>query len=256
LQCQSNGAGNQHDPDHSFYQIHYRRLSLPPANGEDSAILQRFEQGTTSQSFYLHYPWFFGPAIFEQLISETPNEGEFRSLLTQLEGSLDGVQLQVALDVIIRQLAPEDWKWRQVQDHVKPVLELQLVRAKYSGLFYQLYLTLKSQCNVAQSVRNTHSEDILGLKRLLFSTSLNSASTKRCKDTMNEFLADRRNSDDVLEVPISTSNISESARYIEMLSRGFDVRAGLAHKTASLLIYNWRSSIHVLFPYLKKWSLY
>lgn len=224
-QCQPNGAGDKHDPDHSFYLIHYRRLSLPPANGEDFALLQRFEQGTTSQSFYLHYPWFFGPSIFEQLISATPNEAEFRKLLTQLEGSLDGVQLQVVLDGVIRLPAPEDWNWRQVQDHVKPVLELQLVRAEYSGLFYQLYLALKSHSNMAQSVQNADSADILALRKLLFNTDLDSAPTKRCKDAMNGLLADRRNSGGLVEVPISTDNISESARYIEMLSKGFDVRS-------------------------------
>ena len=151
-------------------------------------------------------------------------------MLKQLEGSLDGVQLQVALDGVIRLLAPEDWNWCQVQDHVKPVLELQLVRAEYSGLFHQLYLALESQSNLAQSVRNADSIDALALKKLLFSTDLDSASAKRCKDAMNAFLAGRRNSDGVVEVPMSTDNISESARYIEMLSKGFDVRAQLAHR--------------------------
>lgn len=145
-------------------------------------------------------------------------------MLKQLEGSLDGVQLQVALDGVIRLLAPEDWNWRQVQDHVKPVLELQLMRAEYSGLFHPLYLALKSQNNLAQSVRNADSADFLALKRLLFSTDLDSSSAQRCKDAMNAFLAGRRNSGGVVEVPMSTDNISEPARYIEMLSNGFDVR--------------------------------
>jgi hypothetical protein len=172
----------------------------------------------------LHYLWFFGASLFEQLISGTPNEVESRNLLKQLKGSLDGVQLQVALDGVIRLLAPADWNWRQVQDHVKPVLELQLMRAEYSSLFHQLYLALKSPNNLAQSVRNVDSTDSLALKRLLFSTNPDSSSARRCKDAMNAFLAGRRNSGGVLEVPMSTDNISEHARYIEMLSNGFDVR--------------------------------
>jgi hypothetical protein len=148
----------------------------------------------------------------------------------QLEGSLDCVQLQVALDGVIRLLAPEDWNWYQVQDHVKPVLELQLVRAEYSGLFHQLYLALESQSNLAQSVRNADSIDALALKKLLFSTDLDNASAKRCKDAMSALLAGRRNRDGIVEVPMSTDNISESARYIEMLSKGFDVRAQLTHR--------------------------
>lgn len=185
------------------------------------------------------------------MISGTSHADEFRNLFLQLAGSLDGVQLQVALDVVIRQLAPEDWNWRQVQDHVKPVLELQLVRAQYSGLFYELYLSLKGQCNVAHSIQNSYPADILAQKKLLFSTDLNSASTYRFKDIINEFLAGRRNGDGVLEVQISTDNISESARYIEMLSRGVDVRARLAHKTECSL-YDWRSSTQLRSPYLKK----
>ena len=152
-------------------------------------------------------------------------------MLKQLEGSLDGVQLQVALDGVIRLLAPEDWNWRQVQDHEKPVLELQLMRAEYSGLFHELYLALKSQNNLAQSVRNADSADFLALKRQLFSTDLGSSSVQRCKDAMNAFLASRCNSDGVVEVPMSIDNISESARYIEMLSNGFDVRVQLANRT-------------------------
>jgi hypothetical protein len=145
-------------------------------------------------------------------------------LLKQLEESLDGVQLQVALDGVIRLLALEDWNWRQVQDHVKPVLELQLMRAEYSGLFHQLYLDLKCQNNLAQSVRNADSADFLALKRLFFSTDLDTSSAQRCKDAMNAFLTGRRNSGGVVEVPMLTDNISEPARYIEMLSNGFDVR--------------------------------
>lgn len=173
----------------------------------------------------MYYPWFFGPPIFDKLISGTPNEDNFRDILAQLEGSLDGVQLHVALDGVIRLLAPEDWNWRQVQDYVKPVIDLQLVRAEYSGLFHQLYLVLKNQSNLAESVRNAYPAGIVALKRQLFSTNLDSASTKRCKDAMTTLLASRRNSDGVVEVPISRDNISESARYIELLSKGFDVRA-------------------------------
>jgi hypothetical protein len=47
---------------------------------------------------------------------------------------------------------------------------------------------------------------------------------------MSALLAGRRNRDGIVEVPMSTDNISESARYIEMLSKGFDVRAQLTHR--------------------------
>jgi hypothetical protein len=223
-QCQYDGASDKHDLEHSFYQIHYRRLSLPPANGEDFELLHSFERGTTSRSFYLHFPWFFGPPVFEQLISGAPNEGECRDLLTQLEGSLDGIQLQVALDGVIRLLAPEDWNWRQVQDHIRPVLDLQLVRAEYSGLFHSLYLALKTQINLTQNTRHAESTEVLALRKQLFRASLDSTSAARCMDSMNAFLDARLNSTGIAEVPVSTENISESARYIEMLSKGFDVR--------------------------------
>jgi Zinc finger, ZZ type len=233
--CLSNGAGNQHDPNHSFYPIDYRRLSLPPANGEDFALLQRFEQGTTSQPPYLHYPWLFSPDIFERLISGTPDEDKSHNILTQLEGSLNDVQLQVALDRIIRLLSPEDWNWREVQDHVKPVLELQLVRAEYSGLFYRIYLALKGQTDLVQSAQNANSADILALRKQLFDTDLDTASAKAFKDAMNTFLASRSNNGgDAMSM--QADKVSESARYLEMLSKGFDVRAQLGSIVASLLI--------------------
>jgi hypothetical protein len=168
------------------------------------------------------------PPIVEQLISETPDEDDFRNLLRRLEGSLDGIQLHVELDGVIRSLAPENWNWRQVQNHVKPLLELQLVRAEYSGSFYQLYLALQSQSKVAQFVPNADVADILTLKKLLYNLDLDSASAQRCKDAMNGFLDGSCNIDGLVEVPISTDKISEPAKYIEMLSKDFDVSASLA----------------------------
>jgi hypothetical protein len=181
-------------------------------------------------SFYLHYPWFFGPPIFEQLILGTPNEEESRTLLVQLEESLDGIQLQVALDGVIRLLAPRDWNWREVQNHVKPLLELQLVRAASSGLFYQLYLDLKSQSNVEQSSSNVNSSEVLGLRKLLFDTDLDRASVEGCREAINVFLTARSNTDGFADLSVPADKISQSAKYIEILSKGFDVRAYLFHR--------------------------
>jgi hypothetical protein len=222
--CHSVGAAAQHDPDHSFYWIQYRRSSLPPANGEDLELLRRFEQSNNSESFYLHYPWFFAPPIFERLISGTANENESRNLLTQLQESLDGVQLQVTLDGVIRLLAREDWNWREVQDFVKPSLQLQLVRSKYSGLFHPLYLAVKDGNDLKQGQQSGGAEAVLTLRKQLFDAHLDSVSAERCKDAMNGFLAARVNKYGAVEVPMQMDRISESARYTEILSKGFDVR--------------------------------
>ncbi|EHL03858.1 hypothetical protein M7I_0049 [Glarea lozoyensis 74030] len=158
----------------------------------------KFDQATTSMSFYLHYPWFFGPPIFEKLVVGTPNEEESRALLVQLEESLDGIHLQVALDGVIRLLAPEDWNWRQVQDHVKPLLELQL------------------------SAPNINSSEVLRLRKLLFDTDLDRNSVQGCKDALKVFIASRSSGDGFADLSIPADKISESAKYMEMLSRGFD----------------------------------
>jgi hypothetical protein len=223
-QCKSGGCEKKHNLEHSFYEINYHRLDLPPPDGKDFELLQRFERGSTSDSFYLHYPWFFGAPIFERLISETPNEDEFRKLLTQLQESLEDVQLQLALDGITRSHASEDWNWGQVQKFTRPLIDLQLIRAEYSGLFHQLYTAMKERINLTETASHDNATTVLDLRRQLFTADLQSASVLKCKDAMHTFLAARLNRDGFVEVPRAMNNISESARYIEMLSKNFDLR--------------------------------
>jgi Zinc finger, ZZ type len=220
--CHSSGATSQHDPDHSFYWIQYCRLSLPPANGEDLELLQRFKQGSTSVSFYLHYPWFFGPAIYERLISRTKDENESRSVLIQLQETLEDVQFHVALDAFTRLEARDDWNWHEVQDHVKPVTELQIVRSRCSGMFYSLYSILRDLKEQQNSLPSHSTATALALRRQLLETNFDSISMERCKKAMNEFMATRYYISSV-EAHLQTAATSRIVKYTEMLSTEFDV---------------------------------
>jgi hypothetical protein len=226
--CHLTGATAQHDSDHTFYWIQYRRLSLPPANGEDLELLQRFKDGTTSESFYLHYPWFVESPIFERLITGTENENEHRTLLMLRQGSSEDTQLSIALDMITRLSAPEDWNWRQVQDFIEPLLQLQLVRSQYSGIFYSLYSVVKERNEHIHDSETGEATTILYLRKQLYSTRLGSLSTTKCRDAMNGFLAARFNSNGALEIP-TQDGISELAKYTDILAKTFDVRAPIAY---------------------------
>lgn len=256
-ECRSDGQEATHNPSHSFYHIQYRCLSLPPANGHDWELLQRFQQGTTSRSFYLNYPWFFTPLIFESLISETPNAGLLRNFLEQLQGSLgDGVQMHVVLDAYIRLTAPEEWNWRQVQNHTGPLLELQLIRAEHSGRMYQLYSAMKDLHAHALSIPGTNAGGPLALRKRLFGTSLDSDSVEGLKTAMTAFLKASLQSGDPIATPTHAKSISKSARYIEMLSKGFDVRILSAHRAEHLSTYYPRRSARLRFLSSKKWRHY
>lgn len=222
--CHSTGAASQHDPSHPFYWIQYRRYSLPPANGEDNALLQRFAQGNTCQSFYLHYPWFFTPETFERLILGTEDETQSRALLVQLQEHLVEIELHVALDALVRTLSREDWKWQAVQDYVQTLLQLQLVRSEYSGLFYSLFSAVRDRDTIEQVQHNGSTATSQALRMQLLNTHLDSVAAGKCKAAMNSFLTATFSSYRTAEVTTQSSKISDSAKYIEMLSKEFDVR--------------------------------
>jgi hypothetical protein len=222
--CYTAGATSRHDSDHPFYWIQYRRLSLPPANGEDSALLQAFARGETCESFYLHYPWFFTPETLELLIVGTEDEKESRELLLQLQEYLTGVDLHVALDALVRKLARDDWKWQEVQNRVKLLLEIQLIRSEYSGLFYSLYSRVKERDTIEQGWDTRGAKTSIDLRMQLLDTHLSSVATGRCKDAMKAFLTASVKTWITTDGPTKSSSISSIAKYTAMLSREFDVR--------------------------------
>ncbi|EPS37259.1 hypothetical protein H072_9102 [Dactylellina haptotyla CBS 200.50] len=147
-------------------------------------------------------------------------------MLTQLEGYMSGIELQIALDGVIRQFAAEEWNWRQVQDDIKPFLEIQLLRAQYSSSFHELYRRLERK-DLVQGDRKDDVQNNVTLRRQLFSADLDNVAVGRCKDAAESFLATRTSCgiDPRAVVSDSTGRISKSARYIEMLSNGFDLNS-------------------------------
>ncbi|KEY68828.1 hypothetical protein S7711_11479 [Stachybotrys chartarum IBT 7711] len=220
--CYEGTIRNEHDPSHAFYAIQYRRLALPPPNGEDLTMLQRFDHASTSQSFYLHFPWFFSPPVVSQLITGTPDEGEMRTVLEQLEETLHGTTWHVALDSLVRQLARDAWNWRDVRDRVRSLLDLHLIRAEYSGLFNQLYSTIERTSTESEGDSSFNAVHLQALRKQLFARNITSASSESFQRAMQVFLASRS------EVHIDTKHISESAKYVKKLSEGFDITLELS----------------------------
>lgn len=135
-------------------------------------MLRRFDSGTTSESFYLYYPWFFSTDIFEAVISGTPDEDASRNILDQLGAILTGTPLHIAIDGIVRLLAREDWNWKAVQDQVRPVLDLHLLRAKFSPGLHQLYLDLDGSTQMLPSAPRPEPGSDMALKQRLFTVYL------------------------------------------------------------------------------------
>ncbi|KAF5614107.1 tetratricopeptide repeat [Fusarium sp. NRRL 25303] len=214
--CYEGTIRNQHDPSHAFYVIQYRRLALPSPDGEDLTMLQRFDHASTSESFYLHFPWFFSPTVVSQLIAGTNDQDKMQTVLEKLEETFHGTALHVALDGLVRQLARDAWNWRDVRDRVRPLLDLHLVRAEYTGLFNKMYLTIEHISTESEGDSSFSAVYLQALRKKLYTLTLTSASSESFQRAIQVFLEARS------EVHIDTTHISESAKYVKKLSEGFD----------------------------------
>ena len=124
-----------HDATHEFYRIQYRRLDIPPANGEDLDTLQRFHDSRSSESFYLHYSWLLNKNAFNRLVAGTIDEEYHRSQLELASRNLDLDEAELFQDQYVRLCACEHWNYQSFRNELLELVSLQVMRAKASRLF-------------------------------------------------------------------------------------------------------------------------
>lgn len=114
---------------------------MPRHDGADYEMLCRFDQGKTSESFYLHYPWLFSIDIVKQLLQGTVNQEADEAAVHQIANFMQTSQENdIALDQHVRSVRSELWNWQTVQEHVRIITELMITRARHSQDLYRLAL--------------------------------------------------------------------------------------------------------------------
>jgi len=190
-------------------------------------MLQHFDAGETSESFYLHFPWFISPDVFNSLVSGTHDEAESRNMFRQMETVSAGSPLLMDLDSTIRLQAPSHWNWRAAQDRARPLLELQLSRAQSCQLICGLYLDLETPAWDTTLPRDSDSETgdaFLHLRADLFAENLDPHARQHLRDAAASFLqSETALAPNGILPSAPRSRISGSAIYMEQLSKGFDV---------------------------------
>jgi hypothetical protein len=221
------GHEDSHDSAHEFYWIQYRRLSLPPVKGNDYELMRRFQDGRTSESFYLHYPWLFSSEIFALLVEGTEDEAEHQTNVDQILSEMDPETAQVTLDQYIRLLSPDEWKWESVQARVEVVTELQLLRAQFSQQLYQLYTVLgdENPHSLTTDENNTVAERIQA-KKQFYDGVLADDQASRAAGLFSDYCSQRENKWSEGKSGVAVGTLSSRVKYLH-LALDLSVRSSL-----------------------------
>jgi hypothetical protein len=133
-----------HDTTHQFYCIQYRRLDIPPPNGEDFDMLERFHDSDSSESFYLHYPWLLNKYAFNRLIAGTVDEEHHRSRFELASRDLGSDEAELFQDQYVRSCACDDWNHQSFRNELLELVSLQVLRAKAARFFLATWERLRS----------------------------------------------------------------------------------------------------------------
>lgn len=186
-------------------------------------MLHRFRSGLSKDSFYLHFPWFFSSEVFDSLIAGTEDEEHQRSIMHQIYESHQGDESQVALDAYVRAMGLEDWNWQQVQLEVQLLVDLQLMRAKYSPYFYNLYKALSDGSHSNDKLSEMSASQIMALRKQLYDSYLGQEQLTLCQTIFQNYISvcqDAMTSD---YTAIYADRVSNRAKHCDHLPMNFDV---------------------------------